>query len=100
MANMIIKYNLIARAIPSYIDNGGYYPKPNDNDPPPNFDLIGATVEGSTETALGQLDSQEAVEAYLDTYTQDWTLPTPSDPTIFVPFNQAEAAAYIWSLKT
>ena len=100
MANMIIKYDLIARATPSYIENGGYYPKPNDNDPPSNFDLVGATVEGSTETALGELDSQEAVEAYLDTYTQDWTQPSATDPSVEVPFSQAEAAAYIWSLKT
>ena len=100
MANTIIKYDLIARATPSYIDNGGYYPTPNDNDPPSTFDLIGATVEGATETALGVLDSQEAVQAYLDTYTQDWTQPSPTDPTAEVPFSQSEAAAYIWSLKT
>jgi hypothetical protein len=100
MANMIIKYDLIARATPSYIENGGYYPKPNGSDPPSNFDLIGATVEGATETALGQLDSQEAVKDYLDTYTQGWTQPSSTDPNIEVPFSQSEAAAYIWSLKT
>jgi hypothetical protein len=100
MANTIIKYDLTARATPSYIENGGYYPKPNDNDPPSNFDLIGATVEGATETGLGELVSEEAVEAYLDTYTQDWTQPSATDPNVEVPFNQAEAAAFIWSLKT
>jgi len=100
MGNMIIKYNLIARATPSYIENGGYYPKPNNNDAPSNFDLIGATTDGATETALGELDSQEAVEAYLDTYTQDWTQPSATDPDIEVPFNQAQAAGYIWSLKS
>jgi len=100
MGNMIIKYDLIARATPSYIENGGYYPKPNEKEPPSNFDLIGATVDGATETALGELDSQEAVEAYLDTFTQDWTQPSATDPNIEVPFNQAEAANYLWSLKT
>ena len=100
MANMIIKYDLIARATPSYIENGGYYPKPNDNEPPSNFDLIGATVDGATETGLGELESQEAIETYLDTYTQGWTQPSPTDPNVEVPFNQAEAAAFIWSLKT
>jgi len=99
MANMIIKYDLIARATPSYIENGGYYPKPNDSDPPSNFDLIGATVDGATETGLGELDSQGAVEAYLDTYTQDWTQPG-EDPNTEIPFNQSEAASFIWSLKT
>ena len=54
MANMIIKYDLVAKATPSYIENGGYYPKPNENEPPSNFDLIGATVEGATETGLGE----------------------------------------------
>jgi hypothetical protein len=99
MANMIIKYDLIARATPSYIENGGYYPKPNDNEPPSNFDLIGATIDGATETGLGELVSEEAVETYLDSYTQDWTQPG-ADPNTEVPFNQAEAAAFIWSLKT
>ena len=100
MANMIIKYDLIARATPSYIENGGYYPKPNDNEPPSNFDLIGATIDGTTETGLGELLSEEAVETYLDTYTQGWTQPSATDPNTEVPFNQAEAAQYIWSLKT
>ena len=100
MANKIIKYDLIARATPSYIENGGYYPKPNENDPPSNFDLIGATVEGATQTGLGELVSEEAVETYLDTYTQAWTQPSATDPNVEVPFNQAEAAQYIWSLKT
>jgi hypothetical protein len=100
MANMIIRYDLIARATPSFIDDGGYYPKPNDNEPPADFDLIGATIEGATETALGVLDSQEAVKDYLDTYTQGWTQPSATDPNIEVPFSQSQAAAYIWSLKT
>jgi hypothetical protein len=100
MANMIIKYDLIASTTPTYIENGGYYPKPNDNDPPSNFDLIGATVDGATETGLGELASEEAIETYLDTYTQDWTQPSLTDPNAEVPFNQAEAASYLWSLKT
>ena len=100
MANMIIKYDLVARTTPSFIENGGYYPKPNANDPPSNFDLIGATIDGATETGLGELVSQEAIETYLDTYTQGWTQPSATDPNVEVPFNQAEAAQYIWSLKT
>ena len=66
----------------------------------PRYYLIGPTFDGTTETGLGELVSQEAIETYLDSYTQDWTQPSPTDPNVEVPFNQAEAAAFIWSLKT
>ena len=49
MANKIIKYNLEADGtIPTYIADGGYYPKSNSNASPQDWDLIGATQDGSS----------------------------------------------------
>ena len=49
MANKIIKYNLEANGtIPTYIDDGGYFPKANDNASPQDYDMIGATNNGSS----------------------------------------------------
>ena len=92
MANKIVKYQLDNGTIPTWIEDGGYYPDPTEI-------MIGATVDGSTEEGLGVLASQADVETYLDTYTSTWTQPDPSDPTATVPFDQAQAASYIWSKK-
>ena len=63
--------------------------------------MIGATVDGSSEVGLGELVSQSAVETYLDTYTSTWTEDAndPNNPDATVPFDQAQAASYIWSKK-
>ena len=61
--------------------------------------MIGATVDGSSEVGLGELVSQSAVETYLDTYTSTWTEQDPNNPDATVPFDQAQAASYIWSKK-
>ena len=94
MANKIVKYQLEAGHIPSWIDDGGYYPDPTEI-------MIGATVDGSNETGLGELASEADVKTYLDTYTSSWTQPDESsdDPEATVPFNQTQAATYIWSKK-
>tara|TARA_B100000963_G_C22074583_1_gene429603 strand:+ start:215 stop:505 length:291 start_codon:yes stop_codon:yes gene_type:complete len=94
MANKIVKYQLEAGRIPSWIDDGGYYPDPSEI-------MIGATVDGSDETGLGELASEADVKTYLDTYTSSWTQDDPSsdDPTATVPFDQTAAATYIWSKK-
>ena len=94
MANKIVKYQLVNGTIPTWIADGGYYPDPNEV-------MIGATVDGSTETGEGELVSQSAVETYLDTYTSTWTEDAndPNDPNATVPFDQAQAASYIWSKK-
>jgi len=99
MANKIIKYNLTAGGtIPDYIDDGGYYPKANSNASPQDWDLIGATVDGSSETGLGELANKAAVKSYLDTYTSDWKQPDGSGGE--EDFDQDAAATYIWSKKT
>ena len=94
MANKIVKYQLDNGTIPTWIEDGGYYPDPTEI-------MIGATVDGSSETGLGELVSESAVETYLDTYTSTWTEDAndPNDPNATVPFDQAQAASYIWSKK-
>ena len=98
MANKIIKYNLEADGtIPTYISDGGYYPKANGNASPQDWDMIGATVDGSDETGLGELANEAAVKSYLDTYTSDW-----KDTDINgneIDFNQTTAANSIWAKK-
>ena len=95
MANKIVKYKLEDNGtIPTWIDDGGYYPDPSEV-------MIGATVDGSSEVGLGELASEADVKTYLDSYTSTWTDEDPSsnDPDATVPFDQAAAAANIWSKK-
>ena len=95
MANKIVKYKLTdAGTIPTWIEDGGYYPNSEEV-------MIGATVDGSDETGLGELASEADVKTYLDTYTSSWTQPDDSsdDPNATVPFDQTQAATYIWSKK-
>ena len=81
MANKIVKYQLEGGRIPSWIEDGGYYPDPSKV-------MIGATVDGSSEVGLGELASEADVKTYLDTYTSSWTEPDNSsdDPSATVPF--------------
>ena len=100
MAHKIIKYNLTAGGtIPTYIEDGGYYPKANENASPQDYDMIGATVDGSSETALGALANKAAVKSYLDSYTDDWTEDDPDNPGTQRTFSQADAATHIWTKK-
>ena len=98
MANKIIKYTLTSSGkIPTYIADGGFYPKANSNAVPQDFDMIGATVDGSDETGLGELANAAAIKSYLDTYTSDWKERDADDNE--VDFNQTNAANYIWNKK-
>ena len=98
MANKIIKYNLEANGtIPTYIADGGYYPKSNSNASPQDWDLIGATVDGSSETGLGELANAAAIKSYLDTYTSDWK--DTNDAGEEVDFDQDAAATVLWAKK-
>ena len=98
MANKIIKYNLESNGtIPTYIDDGGYYPKANSNSSPQDWDMIGATVDGSSETALGELANKAAIKSYLDSYTGDWTDRNEAYET--VAFDQDAAATRLWAKK-
>ena len=98
MANKIIKYNLTAGGtIPTYIDDGGYYPKANENASPQDWDLIGATNDGASETGVGELANKAAVKSYLDSYTGDWT--ERNDAGEEVAFDQDAAATVLWAKK-
>ena len=95
MANKIVKYKLTgAGTIPTWIDDGGYYPNSEEA-------MIGATEDGSSDIGLGELASEADVKTYLDTYTSSWTEQDESsdDPNATVPFDQTQAATYIWSKK-
>jgi len=59
--------------------------------------MIGATVDGSSETGLGELANKAAIKTYLDTYTSDW-----KDQDIDgneIDFDQDAAADGIWAKK-
>jgi len=98
MANKIIKYNLTAEGtVPGYIGDGGYFPKTNSNASPQDWDLIGATKDGSSETGLGALANAAAIKDYLDTYTSEWKERNSDGDE--VDFNQTTAANMIWTKK-
>ena len=98
MANKIIKYTLEANGtIPNYIDDGGYYPKANGGNSPQDWDLIGATTDGSDETGLGELANKAAVKSYLDSYTGDWKERDGDGNE--TDFDQDAAATHIWAKK-
>ena len=98
MANKIIKYNLTSGGeIPSYIADGGYYPKANGNASPQDYDMIGATTDGSSETGLGELADKAAIKTYLDSYTSDWKDRDAEDNE--VDFDQDAAATILWAKK-
>ena len=98
MANKIIKYNLTAGGtIPTYIDDGGYYPKANGGNSPQDWDLIGATTDGSDETGLGELANKAAIKSYLDSYTGDWTERDGDGNE--TAFDQDTAATALWAKK-
>ena len=98
MANKIIKYNLAANGtIPTYIADGGYFPKANSNASPQDWDMIGATTEGSSQTGLGELADKAAIKTYLDTYTSDWKNQDADGNEI--DFDQDAAATMLWAKK-
>ena len=98
MANKIIKYTLEANGtIPGYISDGGYYPKANDTASPQDWDLIGATNNGSAETGLGELANKAAIKSYLDSYTGDWTERDGDGNE--TAFDQDAAATRLWAKK-
>ena len=100
MANKIIKYNLTAEGtVPGYIGDGGYFPKTNSNASPQDWDMIGATVDGSSEEALGEFANAAAIKTYLDTYTSSWTTGELDSDGNRVAFNQTTAANEIWAKK-
>ena len=59
--------------------------------------MIGATVDGSSETGLGELANKAAIKTYLDSYTSDWK-DTDGDGNE-VDFDQDAAATWFLAKK-
>ena len=59
--------------------------------------MIGATVDGSSETGLGELADKAAIKTYLDSYTSDWKDIDAEGNE--VDFDQDAAATGIWAKK-
>ena len=59
--------------------------------------MIGATVDGSSETGLGELADKAAIKTYLDTYTSDWK--DINEAGEEVDFDQDAAATVLWAKK-
>ena len=98
MANKIIKYNLNADGTtPTYIADGGYLPNANSNSSPQDLDMIGATVDGSSETGLGELVNVAAIKSYLNSYASDWK--DIDDNGNEIDFDIDAAVARMWSKK-
>ena len=109
MANKIILYNLTnaERAgskrngkIPTYIEDGGWFPNANSNDPPADYDFIGATVDGSSEEGLRVFANQAAVKTYIDSFISEWPEFAGDDPNHPMDYTSSTAAAAgIWTKK-
>ena len=114
MANKIILYNLTSQGnTPSFIEHGGLFAKANNNASPQDLDIIGATVDGSSEEGLGVFANQAAVETYLDSFISSWPIgngDTNAGDTNTIEVlhtangetplgSNAAAAAYIWTKK-
>ena len=98
MANKIIKYNLESNgSIPTYIDDGGYYPKANGGSSPQDYDMIGVTIDGSSETGLGELANAAAIKSYLNSYASDWK--DIDDDGNEIDFDIDAAVARMWAKK-
>ena len=61
--------------------------------------MIGATVDGSSETGLGELANKDAIKTYLDTYTSEWKVRDPDDITALIDFDQEASAVLLWAKK-
>ena len=110
MANKIIRYNLTNAErtgskrngkTPTFIADGGWYPKANSNDSPADWDFIGATVDGSSEEGLGVFANQAAVKTYIDSFISEWPeFADDADPQHPMAYTSSTAAAAgIWTKK-
>ena len=59
--------------------------------------MIGATVDGSSETGLGELADKAAIKTYLDSYIS-WKTDTDADGNE-TDFDQDAAATMLWAKK-
>jgi len=67
---IVVKYNLTKDGhTPSYIIDGGYFPKTNNKQSPQDLDLIGIS---SGNKALKEFKTLEELINYFNTYTEGW----------------------------
>jgi hypothetical protein len=59
--------------IPSYVIDGGYFPKSNTNNSPQDLDLIGLADNSATETSLA---SKSEILEYVKSFLNDYESPT------------------------
>ena len=89
----IILYNLESGGtVPSYVTDGGYLPKLNDNPPPQDYDLVGAATSG--QFALQVFDSEQDLLSYANAFMPD-SLLGPNNETILL----SQIVAEIWGKK-
>lgn len=96
MAKKVISYKLENGTVPSYVSDGGYFPKdPNDT---PNMVLLGVSVDNPTLPAeVAEYADEAAVVAYLNTYTSEWRNTDPITHEDLGPWSQADAAAFLFA---
>jgi hypothetical protein len=88
---IVVKYNLTKDGhVPSYIIDGGYFPKANNKSSPQDCDLIGIS---SGSNALGEFKTEAELKSYFDTFTMDWKDNDHDDTK----WNQTQEAKNIWN---
>ena len=67
----LIKYILLEDGtIPDYVIDGGYFSKPNNNNSPQDFDLVGLTNDDSKTGFIDKSDFESYVRSFTpDSYT-------------------------------
>ena len=62
----VIIYTLTAEGkVPSYVKDGGYFPKANNQDSPQDWDFVGVADDNATEAVL---NSRAEILAYCETF--------------------------------
>ena len=99
MANKIVIYRLNKNGtIPKSIDDGGYYPIKNSKPSPQDYDLIGATKDGSNFTGEGEFLTKEELKLYLDKKGPFYQLDF-EDPGNFLLVNTTDSSVELFNKK-
>lgn len=106
MAYQCIKYRLTPDGtIPDFLylgedGVGGVYVVPDPSTPSPrDMVMVGISKDGATGD-FEVVDSKEWLKTYLAAVGTDWTQPDPDNPGVYVPFDPAAAADWVWGRLT
>ena len=100
MANKIILYILETDGtIPTYISDGGYLAKPNQNSSPQDFDLVGATIENSTQTGSREFETKQDLEDYASTFIPESQEEPIPDDGLRTTTTRSGLVAGVWAKK-